>query len=30
MHQAALDAGEDPDRISFTRSLRLVRRQVND
>ena len=28
MHQAALDAGTDPDRISFTRSLRLVRRQV--
>ena len=28
MHQAALDAGTDPDRISFTRTLRLVRRQV--
>jgi hypothetical protein len=28
MHQAALDAGLDPDRISFTRTLRLVRRQV--
>jgi hypothetical protein len=28
MHQAALDAGIDPDRVSFTRVLRLVRRQV--
>lgn len=28
MHQAALDAGLDPDRVSFTRSLRLARRQV--
>ncbi len=28
MPQAALDAGTDPDRISFTRTLRLVRRQV--
>jgi hypothetical protein len=28
MHQAALDTGTDPDRISFTRTLRLVRRQV--
>jgi hypothetical protein len=28
MHQAALDAGLDPDRVSFTRALRLVRRQV--
>jgi Insertion element 4 transposase N-terminal/Transposase DDE domain len=28
MHQAALDAGIDPDRVSFTRTLRLVRRQV--
>ena len=28
MHQAALDAGTDPDRVSFTRTLRLVRRQV--
>jgi hypothetical protein len=28
MHQAALDAGADPDRVSFTRSLRIVRRQV--
>ena len=28
MHQAALDAGIDPDRISFTRSLRVARRQV--
>jgi hypothetical protein len=31
MHQAALD-GEalDPDRLSFTRALRVVRRQVTD
>jgi hypothetical protein len=28
MHQAALDAGIDPDRASFTRTLRLARRQV--
>jgi hypothetical protein len=28
MHQAALDAGVDPDRVSFTRTLRLTRRQV--
>ncbi|MEU9114859.1 transposase [Streptomyces sp. NPDC048483] len=28
MHQAALDHDVDPDRISFTRSLRIVRRQV--
>jgi hypothetical protein len=28
MHQAALDASLDPDRLSFTRTLRLVRRQV--
>jgi hypothetical protein len=28
MHQAALDAGLDPDRASFTRTLRLTRRQV--
>jgi hypothetical protein len=28
MHQAALDAAIDPDRISFTRTLRLARRQV--
>jgi hypothetical protein len=28
MHQAALDAGIDPDQVSFTRTLRLVRRQV--
>jgi hypothetical protein len=30
MHQAASDADHDPDRISFTRSLRVVRRQVID
>jgi Insertion element 4 transposase N-terminal/Transposase DDE domain len=28
MHQAALDQHLDPDRISFVRSLRIVRRQV--
>ncbi|MEK8145256.1 hypothetical protein NKH18_39365 [Streptomyces sp. M10(2022)] len=28
MHQAANQAGQDPDRISFIRSLRVVRRQV--
>ena len=28
MHQAALDHQVDPDRLSFTRSLRVVRRQV--
>jgi hypothetical protein len=28
MHQAALHAEVDPDRLSFVRSLRLVRRQV--
>jgi hypothetical protein len=28
MHQAALDADLDPDRLSFVRSLRVVRRQL--
>jgi hypothetical protein len=28
MHQAALDADTDPDRLSFVRSLRIVRRQL--
>jgi transposase IS4-like protein/DDE family transposase len=28
MHQAALDAALDPDRLSFVRSLRIVRRQL--
>ncbi|MFB8413993.1 IS4 family transposase [Streptomyces albidoflavus] len=28
MHQAATGRGLDPDRLSFTRSLRIVRRQV--
>jgi len=28
MSQAAQDAGLDPDRLSFTRSLRIARRQV--
>jgi hypothetical protein len=28
MHHAAAGAGIDPDRVSFTRTLRLVRRQV--
>jgi len=30
MHAAALDAGIDPDRLSFTRALRLVRRTVTE
>lgn len=30
MHQAARQAGHDPGRISFIRSLRVVRRQVTD
>jgi hypothetical protein len=30
MHHAAQDSDEDPDRISFIRSLRVVRRQVID
>jgi hypothetical protein len=29
MHQAALDHKVDPDRVSFVRSLRIVRRQVS-
>jgi len=28
MWQGAQQAGEDPDRLSFTRSLNVVRRQV--
>ncbi|MEU6974301.1 hypothetical protein AB0A71_42635, partial [Kitasatospora aureofaciens] len=28
MHRAALRDGHDPDRISFTRTLRIVRRHV--
>jgi hypothetical protein len=28
MHQAALQAEVDPDRLSFTRSLHIARRQV--
>jgi hypothetical protein len=28
MHRAALDAGLDPDQLSFTRTLRLARRQI--
>jgi hypothetical protein len=28
MHQAAIEVDIDPDRLSFTRSLRIVRRQV--
>jgi hypothetical protein len=28
MHQAAVDGAVDPDRVSFVRSLRVVRRQV--
>jgi hypothetical protein len=30
MHEAADDLGEDPDRMSFIRSLRVVRRQVTN
>jgi hypothetical protein len=30
MHTAALDAGADPDQISFTRALRLARRTVTE
>jgi hypothetical protein len=30
MHAAALDGGTDPDRLSFTRALRLVRRTVTE
>jgi hypothetical protein len=30
MHEAADDAGIDPDRVSFMRSLRVIRRQVTD
>ena len=29
MHEAALTADEDPDRLSFTRSLRVVRRSID-
>jgi hypothetical protein len=28
IHQAATDGGLDPDRLSFTRSLRVIRRQA--
>jgi hypothetical protein len=30
MHEAADDLGEDPDRLSFIRSLRVIRRQVTN
>ena len=30
IREAADDLGEDPDRISFIRSLRVIRRQVTD
>ncbi|UQA91545.1 IS4 family transposase [Streptomyces halobius] len=30
MHQAAQHSGQDPDRISFTRTLRVIRRHVTD
>ncbi len=30
MHTAALDAGIDPDRVSFLRTLRIVRRSVTE
>jgi hypothetical protein len=28
MHQAALDQALDPDRVSFTHTIRIIRRQV--
>lgn len=28
MHEAALKAGEDPDRLSFTHSVRVIRRKL--
>ncbi len=28
MHEAALSAGEDPDRISYTHTVRVVRRKI--
>jgi hypothetical protein len=30
MAEAAESAGIDPDRLSFIRSIRVVRRQIND
>ncbi|MDT3397965.1 transposase [Streptomyces sp. B1866] len=30
MHQAAQQADHDPDRVSFTRTLRVIRRHVTD
>ena len=30
MYRAADEAGHDPDLLSFTRSLRVIRRQVTD
>ncbi|MDQ0938829.1 hypothetical protein QFZ67_000534 [Streptomyces sp. V1I1] len=30
MHQAARQSDQDPDRISFTRTLRIIRRHVTD
>jgi hypothetical protein len=30
MHQAARQLDQDPDRISFTRTLRIIRRHVTD
>ncbi|UGQ12069.1 IS4 family transposase [Yinghuangia sp. ASG 101] len=30
MHQSCVPTGRDPDRVSFTRALRVVRRQVTD
>ena len=29
MHEAALKAGEDPDRLSFLHAVRVVRRKLN-
>ena len=28
MHEAALDSGEDPDRLSFLHAVRVVRRKM--
>ena len=28
MHEAALESGEDPDRISFLHAVRVVRRKI--
>ena len=28
MHEAALEAGEDPDRLSFVHAVRVIRRKL--